>query len=251
MPEQIVVCSSGGKDSCLSLYALQQQGEYDVTGLLTTVTADYDRVSMHGVRRSLLRDHAAALGLPLHEVEISRAARNAEYELKMGAALEMLRGKGVSAIGFGDIFLEDLREYRERLTSRHNVQAVFPLWQRDSRELAEEFIQQGFRARIVCVDPKVLDASFVGRILDRDFLDDLPVGVDPCGENGEFHTFVFDGPNFSRKVPSVLGETVLRDSFLYSDLVREDRMPRSTAANTPAVVAPPSEETKPCFDRKA
>lgn len=219
MTEPLIFCWSGGKDSALALHALRQADDFEVVGLLTTVTAGYDRVSMHGVRRELLHAQAAALGLPLQEVSITPGAGNAEYERAMGAALERCREDGVRHVGFGDIFLEDLREYRERNLARVGMQAVFPVWRRDTAELVASFHALGFRAVTAVVDPRVLPESFVGREIDARFVLDLPAGVDPCGENGEYHSFVYDGPIFARPVPVERGEIVLRDGFVFCDLL--------------------------------
>lgn len=219
MSEDILMCWSGGKDSALALHALRSSPEWRVTGLLTTVTDEYDHISMHGVRRTLLERQAESLGLPLHIVWIPPRCVNATYESRMADALRDHLGRGVSRVAFGDIFLEDLREYRERNLARVGMQAVFPIWKRDTRELAREFVDLGFHARTVCIDPRVLDASFAGRALDESFFAELPAGVDPCGENGEFHTFVFDGPGFQSPVACRAGEKVLRDGFWFCDLL--------------------------------
>ena len=221
MSEPVVMCWSGGKDSALALYELQQSPEHDVRSLLTTVTSGYDRISMHGVRRALLAEQADALGLPLVEVEIPPKASNEIYEARMGEAFEAFRGNGIRHIAFGDIFLADLREYRERLLARQGLHAVFPIWQRDTRELAQAFVQLGFRAVTCCIDPQRLDERFAGRELDESFFAELPETVDPCGENGEYHSFVFDGPNFRRPVSIRTGKKIRRDSFLFCDLVSE------------------------------
>ena len=221
MPEPIVICWSGGKDSALALYELQQSAQYDVVSLLTTITAGDDRISMHGVRRALLIEQAGALGLPLFEVEIPPRASNDVYEARMGDAFDAFRRQGIRHIAFGDIFLADLREYRERLLARHDLHAVFPIWQRDTRELARTFLRLGFRAVTCCIAPQRLEERFAGRALDEAFFEELPDSVDPCGENGEFHSFVFDGPNFRRPLSIATGEKLLRDSFLFCDLISE------------------------------
>jgi uncharacterized protein (TIGR00290 family) len=217
-PRPILFCWSGGKDSALALHALRQRADVRVTGLLTTVTEDYDRISMHGVRRELLLQQAEALGLPLHEVRIPPQCVNPIYESRMAKALRIQLVEGVRIIAFGDIFLEELREYRERNLAKLGMRAIFPIWKRDTRALAREFCQQGFRAIAVCIDPKKLDRSFAGRELTADFFSDLPSRVDPCGENGEFHTFVFAGPIFSKAIGVHRGEVVDRDGFTFCDL---------------------------------
>ncbi|HEY2868593.1 MAG TPA: hypothetical protein VGJ11_03740 [Gaiellales bacterium] len=209
---------SGGKDSALALWALREQGPAP-TALLTTVTADYDRVSMHGVRRSLLRMQAAATGLPLVEVEIPAACTNEEYEQRMRAALAAPELAAVEEMAFGDLFLEDIRAYRESRLAAAGRRARFPLWGSDTYELAQRFVAAGFRAILVCVDPRALDPAFAGRDYDERLLADLPAGVDPCGENGEFHTFVTAGPVLAAPVAYQRGEVVERDGFVFADLV--------------------------------
>jgi uncharacterized protein (TIGR00290 family) len=218
-PEPILFCWSGGKDSAMALHAVLQQQDMRVAALLTTVTEGYDRISMHGVRRDLLEQQADSIGLPLHEVRIPPQCVNPIYEARMEHALRAHYDQGVRSVAFGDIFLEDLRTYRERNLARIGMTAVFPIWKRDTRELIRDFHSAKFRSIAVCVDPKVLDRSFAGRELDESFFEDLPVGVDPCGENGEFHTFVFDGPIFRTPVPVRTGDLVERDSFIYCDLL--------------------------------
>jgi uncharacterized protein (TIGR00290 family) len=217
-PAPILFCWSGGKDSSLALHALQQRVDVRVTGLLTTITDDYDRISMHGVRRSLLLQQAEALGLPLHEVHIPPQCINPIYESRMEQALRAQLDAGVRTVAFGDIFLQDLREYRERNLARLNMHAIFPIWKRDTRELVHDFCSLGFRAIAICIDPKKLDRGFAGRELTPQFFADLPANVDPCGENGEFHTFVFAGPIFSKPIQVQRGEVVDRDGFTFCDL---------------------------------
>ena len=217
--EPVLLSWSGGKDCTLALHHLQMDGCHEVVSLLTTVTQPYDRVSMHGVRRMLLERQAEALGLPLHTLLIGPGCRNEEYERVTAQALVVHHARGVRTVAFGDIFLEDLRAYRENNLARGGMRGLFPIWKRDTRELAREFIVRGFRAILTCVDPKQLDASFAGRDFDSALVDSLPAGVDPCGENGEFHTFVYDGPNFRMPLRLTLGEVVHRDGFVFCDLV--------------------------------
>jgi uncharacterized protein (TIGR00290 family) len=218
-PEPILFCWSGGKDSALALHTLLQQNDVSIAALLTTVTEGYDRISMHGVRRELLQRQAESLRLPLHEVFIPAQCVNPIYEARTEEALLFFFEQGIRRVAFGDIFLEDLRVYREKNLARVAMQALFPIWKRDTRELIREFLAMRFRSIAVCIDSKVLDPSFAGRELDESFFTDLPADVDPCGENGEFHTFVFDGPIFSHPVGFTLGETVQRDSFIFRDLL--------------------------------
>lgn len=220
MTEKVLLSWSGGKDATLALRELQASREYEVTALLTTVTEEYDRITMHGVRRVLLERQARAVGLPLHTVFISSATTDEEYRGKMREALQRHLDAGVSCVAFGDLFLEDVRRYREENLAQIDLQAVFPLWKRDTTELAHSFVDAGFKAIITCVDGQHLDGSFVGGRFDEQLLADLPPSVDPCGENGEFHSFVYDGPIFSNAVGYTIGETVLRDDrFYFCDLL--------------------------------
>jgi len=218
-PTPVLFCWSGGKDSALALHALRQREDVCVTGLLTTITDDDDRISMHGVRRSLLLQQAEALALPLNEVRIPPQCVNPLYEARIEQALRVQLAAGVRTVAFGDIFLEDLREYRERNLARLDMRAIFPIWKRDTGKLARDFCQQEFRAICVCVDPKKLDRSFAGRELTADFFSDLPAGVDPCGENGEFHTFVFAGPIFRSPIAIQCGEVVDSEGCTFCDLL--------------------------------
>jgi uncharacterized protein (TIGR00290 family) len=190
-----------------------------VESLLTTITRDFDRISMHGVRRVLLERQAESLGLPLREIWISKGATNEEYETQMGEALADHQSGGIDSVVFGDLFLADIRAYRDRLLARHGMTGIYPVWGRDTAALIREFLALGFQCAVVCVDPAKLDKRFAGRIIDNQFLAELPRDVDPCGENGEFHTFVYDGPNFRRPIEFRFGEIVLRDGFWFADLV--------------------------------
>jgi uncharacterized protein (TIGR00290 family) len=210
---------SGGKDSALALWTLREREGRLPGSLLTTVTAEYDRVSMHGVRRELLRIQAERVGVPLVEVEIPTPCSNEVYEERMAAALASPEMEGVEEMAFGDLFLEDIREYRESRLIGTGRRAVFPVWGLDTAELASRFVAEGFRAVLVCVDPRALDSAFAGREFDETLLCDLPPGVDPCGENGEFHTFVYDGPIFSEPVACRRGEVVEREGFVFCDLL--------------------------------
>jgi uncharacterized protein (TIGR00290 family) len=215
----VLMSWSGGKDSCLALYELQRAQTCRVVALLTTVTRDYDRISMHGVRRVLLEQQAAALGLPLHEIFITKAATNEEYESRMAEGFDRFREQGIDSVVFGDLFLEDIKTYRDQFLARHHMHGLYPVWRRDTTEFILEFIRLGFKAVITCVDGKILDSSFAGRMIDEDFLSALPSNVDPCGENGEFHTFVFDGPNFKQAVKFSIGDRVAQDNFWFCDLI--------------------------------
>jgi uncharacterized protein (TIGR00290 family) len=210
MPDQALISWSGGKDAALALYHARQRPDLAVTHLLTSVNAHYERVSMHGVRLALLEAQAERIGLPLTQLRLPEMPSMADYDAALQATLGGLHQQGVCRAVYGDIFLEDLRAYREQQLARVPLRGEFPLWQRNSLELLEEFWALGFQAIIVCVNDRYLDASFCGRLLDRDFVRDLPPGVDPCGENGEYHSFVFDAPYFSRPISVVRGEVVRR-----------------------------------------
>jgi uncharacterized protein (TIGR00290 family) len=211
---------SGGKDSALALHEIIRQQNTDIAALLTTVTEGYERISMHGVRRELLVAQAEALGYPLEEVGIPPKSTNEVYEQRMQQALEKYHQAGVTHTVFGDLFLAEVRAYREERLSRIGMQGLFPLWGRNTGDLARQFIQLGFRAILVCVDTSVLNAAYAGREYDEDFLRELPAEVDPCGENGEFHTFVYDGPVFRKPISIVHGEKVMREErFYYCDLI--------------------------------
>jgi uncharacterized protein (TIGR00290 family) len=214
---------SGGKDSALTLWVLGRDHGVVPRALITTVTDVYERISMHGVRRSLLARQTEAVGVPLVEVEIPAGCTNEVYEQRMAQAFAAEPLASVEAVAFGDLFLEDIRAYREERLAAAGRRGCFPLWQRDTADLAREFIAAGFEAIIVCVDPTKLDRSFAGRRFDRRLLDDLPAGVDPCGENGEFHTFVYAGPILPEPIAVEVGETVEREGFVFSDVTASVR----------------------------
>lgn len=215
----VVVSWSGGKDSAMALREMQRMPGVRVEALLTTVTRDFDRISMHGVRSELLERQAASLGVPLHKIFIAKGATNAEYEAMMGEAFDLCHACGIDSVVFGDLFLEEIRAYRQKLLAKHELVGLYPLWKRDTRQLMDEFLESGFKTVVVCVDPAQLAPSFAGRIIDEKFLDELPANVDPCGENGEFHTFVFDGPIFEEPVRFSIGAIVCRDAFWFCDLI--------------------------------
>jgi len=220
MVENVILTWSGGKDCAMALYELQRADGYEVSALLTTVTEDYDRISMHGVRRALLERQAESLGLPLETVFIAKDSSNEDYETKMKSTLLRYQSRGVASVAFGDVFLQDVRRYREDNLVKVGMKALFPLWNRDTAELARLFVDLGFKAVVTCVDSNALDGAFVGREFDGELLSDLPSTVDACGENGEFHSFVYDGPMFRAPVSHEKGEIVLRDGrFWYCDLI--------------------------------
>lgn len=220
MTEKVLFTWSGGKDSALALYELQKVQNYEISALLTTVTEDYDRTSMHGVRRILLERQADSMGYPLEHVFISKNGSDEEYEAKMQEVLAKYKRAGISSVVFGDIFLREIRKHREDNLAKIGMKGIFPIWKRDTTELAHTFIDLGFKAVTTCVDLKVLDKEFVGRIFDARFLSELPFTIDPCGENGEFHSFVYDGPIFQQKILYSIGDIVLRDNrFYYCDLI--------------------------------
>jgi uncharacterized protein (TIGR00290 family) len=208
---------SGGKDSAMALHQMLLSSNYNVTHLLTSVNSAYDRISMHGVRKSLLQQQAEAIGLPLNTTELGEQPGMEEYEQCMQNAVLKLIDSGCTHAVFGDIFLEDLRQYRENKLHELGVQCVFPLWKQDTSELMKAFIAAGFRAIVVCVDERYVDKSFCGRIIDESFLRDLPAGVDACGENGEYHTFVFEGPIYRRPILFEIGDIVYRKYRTPSD----------------------------------
>jgi uncharacterized protein (TIGR00290 family) len=215
---KVVLSWSSGKDSAWTLRVLQQQ-DIEIVGLLTTINTQFQRVAMHGTRHALLQAQARAAGLPLWEVPLPWPCSNEIYEKAMSAACTSALKRGIKAIAFGDLFLEDVRRYREDRLRGTGLEPIFPLWGRDTRELISEMLDGGLRARIVCLDPAKVSAEFAGRDLDHQFVQQLPTGVDPCGENGEFHTFAYAGPMFDESIPIESGETVLRDGFVFSDLL--------------------------------
>lgn len=223
MKENLILTWSGGKDSTLTLLKLQRAYRYDVVHLLTTINVETRRSIMHNIPEALLIAQAESIGLPLEVVELSPDASNDEYEDRLGEALAALRGTKIDQVAYGDIYLEDIREYRETHLARIGMKGVYPLWGRDPVGLADEVVALGIEAVVCCVDSTLLDVSFVGRKYDRDFLNDLPKYVDPCGENGEFHTFVSHSPAFARPVKYTLGEPYREQNrFAYMDLLPID-----------------------------
>lgn len=218
-PSRIALSWSSGKDSAWALHLLRQNAELEVVALITTFNASANRVAMHAVRRELVEAQARCTGLPIHAIDLPWPCSNAEYEALMSGACERAVRDGITAIAFGDLFLEDIRAYRERQLEPTGVKPLFPVWGIPTRALAWEMIRAGVKAKVTCVDPAKLDRSFAGREFDESFLRDLPEAVDPCGENGEFHTFVYDSPVFSQPLRVETGEIVERDGFVFADVV--------------------------------
>jgi uncharacterized protein (TIGR00290 family) len=216
---------SSGKDSAWALHTIRQQEEFEIVALLTTINRTYERVAMHAVRESLVEMQAAAAGLPVVKVPIPSPCSNEIYEQAMSEAMARARAEGVWHVAFGDLFLEDIRAYREKHLAACGMTPVFPVWGKNTRRLAEEMLAGGLSAFLTCVDPRKLDRTFAGRRFDADLLRELPPSVDPCGENGEFHTFANAGPMFEREIPLEAGEIVERDGFVFADL-----LPRAAAA---------------------
>jgi uncharacterized protein (TIGR00290 family) len=217
--KRILLSWSSGKDSAWCLHVLRKNREHEILGLLTTFNEAADRVAMHAVRRELVERQAAAAGLPLWPVHLPWPCSNEQYEGLMAEACKKAISNGIEGIAFGDLFLEDVRAYRERQLKGTGLEPIFPLWGQPTYELACGMIRSGLRAKLTCVDTNQLDAEFVGREFDEDLLAALPAGVDPCGERGEFHSFVYAGPMLNQEIPVLLGETVVRDQFVFADLM--------------------------------
>ena len=217
--KRILLSWSSGKDSAWSLHVLRERAEYEVVGLLTTFNEAADRVAMHAVRRELVEQQAAAVGLPLWAVPLPWPCSNDQYEAAMGETCDRALGEGVAGVAFGDLFLEDVRAYREKQLQGTGLQTIFPVWGMATRDLAREMIAAGVRAKLTCVDTKKLNGSFAGCEFDEAFLADLPEGVDPCGERGEFHSFVYAGPMFNAELRISVGGTVVRDQFVFADVI--------------------------------
>ncbi len=215
---------SSGKDSAWSLYTLKQNNNIELCGLFTTINEEYDRVAMHGVRTGILQAQAEAAGLPLHVISLPNPCPNEIYEERMGTFIKQTKTDKIEAMAFGDLFLEDIRAYREGNLKDTGIEPLFPVWGIDTATLANNMISGGLETYITCVDSKQLDGSFAGRRFDRDFLSDLPEGVDPCGENGEFHTMVVDGPMFNHRLAVRPGEVVDREGFIFADFILEENV---------------------------
>jgi len=229
--KRILLSWSSGKDSAWCLHVLRSSGEYEITGLLTTFNAAVDRVAMHAVRRELVERQALACGIPLWPVQLPWPCSNEHYETLMAEACRSAVSNRIEGIAFGDLFLEDVRAYREKQLRGTGLEPIFPLWGRPTQELARTIIRSGVRAKLTCIDTKQLAAEFAGREFDEDLLAALPAGIDPCGEKGEFHSFVYAGPMFKQEIPVALGEQVERDQFVFADLIH---------ASSQASLAPPN-----------
>jgi len=216
---KVIVSWSSGKDSAMALYKIVKSNEFEILAILTTVSDMFRRVSMHGVREELLDQQANSIGIAVEKVRIPYPCPNEVYEQKMVELLRNYESKGVSHVVFGDLFLEDIRRYREDKLAEVGFTPIFPLWKENTKELAKTIIRVGFKAVVTCVDPKKLDPKFAGRYFDEMFLNEIPANVDACGENGEFHTFVFDGPIFRNRIEITVGDRVFRDGFQFVDLV--------------------------------
>ena len=219
MKKKTLLSWSSGKDSAWSLHVLRQSLEFEVVGLFTTVNQLYQRVAIHAVRLELLQRQAEAAELPLRVIDLPSPCSNVDYEAALGKFIEEAKQEKIECVAFGDLFLRDIREYREAKMAGTGITPLVPLWHLPTDELAKKMISAGVRAVVTCVDPRQLPSSFAGREFNQQFLDDLPAGVDPCGERGEFHTFVFDGPMFSRPVEIEVGEITERDGFVYADVL--------------------------------
>ncbi len=218
--EPVVLSWSGGKDSAMAAYQLLASQKYEITALLTTVTEGFDRISMHGVRRELLERQADSLGIPLRKIMIPQDCTNEIYEARMREAMSRIKAHGITKIAFGDLFLQDVKKYRDEMLAQAGMTGVYPIWMRDTEELVRTFIGLGFRAILACVDTQAIDAAFAGREIDLQLLRDLPQSADPCGEYGEYHSFVYEGPIFKNAIACSTGERVLRNErFNYCDIV--------------------------------
>lgn len=219
MKNKILLSWSSGKDSAWALHVLRRQNEYEIVGLLTTINAAFDRVAMHSTRRTLLEMQAAAAELPLVTIPLPWPCSNDEYESAMKRACDDAIAQGITAIAFGDLFLTDVREYRERQLKGTGLDPIFPIWNLPTAQLAHEMVNSGMRAKLVCIDPRQLSPDFIGREFDHSLLRDLPGSVDPCGERGEFHSFVYAGPMFKQGIEITMGEKVEHDGFWFCDVL--------------------------------
>lgn len=238
MPKRVVISWSGGKDSAWTLHTLRQQPrEYAVIGLLTTINQRFNRIAMHGVRRELLEAQAAAAGLPLWVIPLPCPCTNEHYERRMLNALHFMHRLGVDVIAFGDLYLQDIRAYREKQFANCGLELMFPLWDVPTHQLAGDMLSSGLKARLSCVDPRAVPADWAGREYNAELLAELPASADPCAENGEFHTFVYAGPMLRSAIPVINGETVERDGFVFADLLLNGTPVTRDAFSNPDVLA--------------
>jgi len=222
MKKRALLSWSSGKDSAWTLHRLLQQQDIEVVGLFTTINKEFDRIAMHAVRTELLQKQTESIGLPIRMIPIPNPCSNSQYEAIMKKFVEEVKQQDIKYFAFGDLFLKDIRKYREDSLTNTGITPLFPIWGKDTKTLSIEMINSGIRARITCVDPKQLSADFAGKEYNKLFLEQIPDRVDPCGENGEFHTFVFDGPMFNKEINISVGETVARDGFVFTDLLLEE-----------------------------
>ena len=218
MKKKVLMSWSSGKDSAWALYKLQQDPTVEIIGLFSTVNSEFDRVAMHGVRVELLKRQAESIGLPIELIEIPYPCSNEEYEKVMSAFVEQAKAKDIECFAFGDLYLEDIRQYRVDKLQNTGIEPIFPVWGIPTDSLSKDMISSGLRTIITCIDPRKISKEFAGREYTNDFISDLPAGVDPCGENGEFHSFVFDGPMFTKPIEIEVGEVVTRDDFVFADV---------------------------------
>lgn len=233
MTTKALLSWSSGKDSAWALHALRRDPSIEVVGLLTTINRLAGRVAMHAVREALLEVQARVVGLPLHKVLIPEPCTNRDYEEAMGMAMADAKRAGVEAIAFGDLFLEDIRQYREERLAPTGIEPLFPLWGSDTRALSREMVESGLRAIVTCVDPKRLSPELAGRVYDEEFLRDLPNDIDPCAERGEFHTFAYAGPMFDRSIAIEVGDTVEREGFVFADVLPADPLRNAASPGPP------------------
>ncbi|HMH43941.1 MAG TPA: hypothetical protein VK557_10695 [Pyrinomonadaceae bacterium] len=231
MPKKTLLSWSSGKDSAWALHVLRQQSEVEVVGLMTTVNQLYQRIAIHAVRLELLQHQAEAVGLPLHIIDLPYPCTNAQYEAAMEKFIAEAKQQNIECMAFGDLFLADVKEYREAKLAGTGITPLCPIWLTPTNKLAKEMIASGVRAVVTCIDPRQLDASFAGREFNEQFLSDLPQNIDPCGERGEFHTFVFDGPMFTKPVPIEVGEITEREGFVYADVLPSEDSAAARAGN--------------------
>lgn len=221
MKKRTLLSWSSGKDSAWALHILRQQSDIEVVGLFCTVNQEFERVAMHAVRIELIQQQAESVGLPIQLIPIPHPCSNSEYETIMNEFIKQVKKQGIECFAFGDLFLEDVRKYREVSLADTGITPIFPIWGKETKTLSKEMVNSGLRAKITCVDPKHLSSDFAGKEYNKSFLEQISASIDPCGENGEFHSFAFDGPMFKKEINICVGETVSRDGFVFTDLLPE------------------------------